>query len=63
MMINVWKIALSSFAKWASVPRKFFFGLKIDMVESFRGSLRFGEILEQERVPISELIPGRTAQP
>ena len=32
-------------------------GFKIDMVELFRGSLRFAEILEQERVPISELIP------
>ena len=32
-------------------------GFKIDMVEPFRGSLRFAEILEQERVPISELIP------
>ena len=32
-------------------------GFNIDMVEPFRSSLRFAEILEQERVPISELIP------
>jgi hypothetical protein len=56
MMITVCEIALSCVAKCPTEPRKFFFGFKIDMVEPFRGSLQFVGILEQERVPISELI-------